>query len=64
MEITNNHFKEGQIYRGMVNGVELTVAEIKKVGRSTLICFRDVKTGAIYEVELETAKRLLLRLEK
>lgn len=72
MKIVNDHFEVGQKYRGMVNGAELTVAAIKEAGtynsphgytytvESTQICFRDEKTGAIHEVGLETAKRLLL----
>lgn len=73
-KIINDHFEVGQKYRGMVNGAELTVEAIKEAGtyqsprgytytvESTLICFRDVKTGAIHETGLETAKRLLLEL--
>lgn len=73
-KIINDNFEAGQRYRGMVNGAELTVEEIKEAGtyespygytytvESTQIRFRDAKTGAIHETGLETAKRLLLEL--
>lgn len=71
-KIITDHFEVGQRYLGMVNGVDLTVEKIKEAGtyespygytytvERTQICFRDEKTGAIHEIGLETAKRLLL----
>lgn len=74
MKIINDRFEVGQKYRGMVNGVVLTVAKIQEAGTyetpqgwqitvsRTQIHFRDKKNGAIFHTELETAKRLLLEL--
>lgn len=66
-KIINDAFEVGQRYIGMVNGAELTVVDVKDTGayaKNKHICFRDAKTGALYEVGLEMAKRLLLRPEK
>ena len=75
MKIINDHFKVGQEYVGMMNGTPFTVVKIQPPGRyenkygyfdtvkRTLIHFRDENTGRVYIKELETAKRLLLRLK-
>ena len=67
-----SEFKIGQRYIGEVNGALLEVKYIKRVPKnryredaprtySDVVGLEDVKTCKVWETELETAKRLILR---
>lgn len=74
MKIINDHFEVGQKFISMVNGEELTVERIQEAGtyetpygckytlKQALIHFRSEKTWKTYGTDIETAKRLQLRL--
>lgn len=73
MNIVNEQFEAGQRYAGMVNGEIFTISNIREAGKyktksggvytvtQTLVEFRSEKTGDVYQLELESAKRLLLK---